>query len=311
MPSEWARLRIAPDGRAEIRVGTFSHGQGHETAFAQIVAERLGLDPKDIVFIQGDTDEVKQGTGTGGSRSSQMGGVAVLRASDAVAEKARRIVAHLLEAAPEDVELADGRFRVAGTDLVLDWPRVLTAAHDPEQLPQGELPGLDQALTYTRDTECNFPNGCHVAEVEVDPETGAVTLVRYAAVDDVGNVINPMLVHGQMHGGIMTGIGQALMEEARYDPESGQFLTSTFQDYCMPRAGDACNFDLALNVVPTPTNELGVKGAGEGGACGAPPAIVSAVCDALGLAHLDMPLTPEKVWQAITTGGAEARLAAE
>jgi carbon-monoxide dehydrogenase large subunit len=311
MPSEWARLRIAPDGRAEIRVGTFSHGQGHETAFAQIVAERLGLDPKDIVFIQGDSDEVEQGTGTGGSRSSQMGGVAVLRASDAVADKARRIAAHLLEAAPEDVELADGRFRVAGTDLVLDWPRVLAAAHDPAQLPEGELPGLDEALTYTRDTECNFPNGCHVAEVEVDPETGAVTLVRYAAVDDVGNIINPMLVHGQMHGGIMTGIGQALMEEARYDPESGQFLTSTFQDYCMPRAGDACDFDLALNVVPTPTNELGVKGAGEGGACGAPPAIVSAVCDALGLAHLDMPLTPEKVWRAIAARGAEVRLAAE
>ncbi|WP_268893653.1 xanthine dehydrogenase family protein molybdopterin-binding subunit [Roseomonas harenae] len=311
MPSEWARLRIAPDGRAEIRVGTFSHGQGHETAFAQIVAERLGLDPKDIVFIQGDTDEVEQGTGTGGSRSSQMGGVAVLRASDAVADKARRIAAHLLEAAPEDVELADGCFRVAGTDLVLDWPRVLVAAHDPAQLPEGELPGLDEALTYMRDTECNFPNGCHVAEVEVDPETGAVTLVRYAAVDDVGNVINPMLVHGQMHGGIMTGIGHALMEEARYDPESGQFLTSTFQDYCMPRAGDACDFDLALNVVPTPTNELGVKGAGEGDACGAPPAIVSAVCDALALAHLDMPLTPEKVWQAIAARGAEARLAAE
>jgi carbon-monoxide dehydrogenase large subunit len=306
MPSEWARLRLTPEGRAEIRVGTFSHGQGHETAFAQIVAERLGLDPAQIAFIQGDTDEIEKGTGTGGSRSSQMGGVAVLRASDAVVEKARRIAAHLLEAAPPDVELEDGRFRVAGTDLGLDWSRVIAAAHDPAQLPEGETPGLDEALTYTRDTECNFPNGCHVAEVEVDPETGRVELVRYAAVDDVGNVINPLLVHGQMHGGIMTGIGQALMEEARYDPESGQFLTSTFQDYCMPRAGDACDFELALNIVPTPTNELGVKGAGEGGACGAPPAIVSAVCDSLGVAHIDMPLTPEKVWRALRSAPAQA-----
>ncbi|HEY8611089.1 MAG TPA: xanthine dehydrogenase family protein molybdopterin-binding subunit [Roseomonas sp.] len=311
MPSEWARLRITPEGRAEIRVGTFSHGQGHETAFAQIVAERLGLDPKNITFIQGDTDEIEKGTGTGGSRSSQMGGVAVLRSSNAVLEKARRIAAHLLEAAPDDVELEDGRFRIAGTDLGLDWSRVVAAAHDPAQLPHGETPGLDEALTYTRDTECNFPNGCHVAEVEVDPDTGRVELVRYAAVDDVGNVINPLLVHGQMHGGIMTGIGQALMEEARYDPESGQFLTSTFQDYCMPRAGDACDFDLALNVVPTPTNDLGVKGAGEGGACGAPPAIVSAVCDALGIAHLDMPLTPEKVWRAIEATRSASCLAAE
>ncbi|MBP0446051.1 xanthine dehydrogenase family protein molybdopterin-binding subunit [Roseomonas sp. SSH11] len=304
LTSEWARLSMTPEGDAEIRVGTFSHGQGHETAFAQIVAERLGLDPEKIRFIQGDTDAVEKGTGTGGSRSSQMGGVAVLRASDAVVAKARRIAAHLLEASPEDVELENGRFRVAGTDLGLDWSRVIAAAQDPAQLPAGEAPGLDEALTYTRDTECNFPNGCHVAEVEIDPETGRVELVRYAAVDDVGKVINPMLVHGQMHGGIMTGIGQALMEEARYDPESGQFLTSTFQDYCMPRAGDACGFDLALNIVPTPTNELGVKGAGEGGACGAPPAIVSAVCDALGVAHLDMPLTPEKVWRAIRQGEA-------
>jgi len=311
LTNETARLRITREGRVEVRVGTFSHGQGHETAFLQIVADHLGLDAATMDFIQGDSDELPSGNGTGGSRSSQMGGVAVLRASNAVMAKARRIAAHLLEAAPEDVELAEGRFRVAGTDLGLDWPRVIAAAHDPAQLPDGEAPGLDEVLTYTRDTECNFPNGCHVAEVEVDPETGQVTLARYAAVDDVGNVINPMLVHGQMHGGIMTGIGQALMEEARYDPESGQFLTSTFQDYCMPRAGDACDFALALNVVPTPTNDLGVKGAGEGGACGAPPAIVSAVCDALGVDHIDMPLTPEKVWRAISLRESASRLAAE
>ncbi|TPG59623.1 xanthine dehydrogenase family protein molybdopterin-binding subunit [Roseomonas nepalensis] len=311
LTSETVRLRITPSGRVELRVGTFSHGQGHETAFLQIVAERLGLDPDAMDFVQGDSDELPAGSGTGGSRSSQMGGVAVLRASNAVAEKARRIAAHLLEAAPGDVELAEGRFRVAGTDIGVDWPRVIAAAHDPARLPEGETPGLDELLTYTRDTECNFPNGCHVAEVEVDPETGQVTLARYAAVDDVGNVINPLLVHGQMHGGIMTGIGQALMEEARYDAESGQFLTSTFQDYALPRAGDACGFDLALNVVPTPTNDLGVKGAGEGGACGAPPAIVSAVCDALGVDHIDMPLTAEKVWRAMALSRTASRRAAE
>ena len=169
-------------------------------------------------------------------------------------------------------------------------------------MPEGESPGLDEQLLYTRNTECNFPNGCHVAEVEVDAETGQVEVVRYAAVDDVGNVINPMLVHGQSHGGIVAGIGQALLEHAVYDPESGQFLTATFQDYCMPRASDAPSFDLGFNVVPCPNNDLGVKGAGEGGACGAPPAVVSAVCDALGVTHVDMPLTPERVWRAMARG---------
>ena len=198
-----------------------------------------------------------------------------------------------------DVEFADGAFRIVGTDLRADWARVVEIAHDPARLPEGEAPGLDEQLLYTRNTECNFPNGCHVAEVEVDEDTGQVEVVRYAAVDDVGNVINPMLVHGQSHGGIVAGIGQALLEHAVYDPESGQFLTATFQDYCMPRASDAPSFDLGFNVVPCPNNDLGVKGAGEGGACGAPPAVVSAVCDALGVAHIDMPLTPERVWRAM------------
>lgn len=298
-PFEWARVALTPEGRARLTVGTFSHGQGHETAFAQVLSERLGIPFDSIDFIQGDTEVVQKGAGTGGSRSSQMGGVAVSRTAALVLAKAKRIAAHLLEAGVADIEFADGRFRVAGTDLSVDWPAVIAAAHDPARLPDGETPGLDENLTYTRDTECNFPNGCHVAEVEVDPETGEIALVNYAAVDDVGVVINPMLVHGQCHGGIMSGIGQAMLEHARYDPESGQFLTATFQDYCMPRAADAPSFRLGLNIVPTPSNDLGVKGAGEGGACGAPPAIVSAVCDALGVAHLDMPLTPERVWRAL------------
>jgi carbon-monoxide dehydrogenase large subunit len=298
-PFEWARVALTPEGRAKLMVGTFSHGQGHETAFAQILSEKLGLPFDAIDLIQGDSDVVVKGGGTGGSRSSQMGGVATSRAAALVIEKAKRIAAHLLEAGVADIEFLNGRFSVAGTDIATHWSEVIAAAHDPARLPPGEAPGLDEQLTYTRDTECNFPNGCHVAEVEIDPSTGEVTIANYAAVDDVGVPINPMLVHGQCHGGIMAGIGQAMLEHAQYDPESGQFLTATFQDYCMPRAGDAPSFTLDLNVVPCPSNDLGVKGAGEGGACGAPPAIISAVCDALGVAHVDMPITPESIWRIV------------
>lgn len=297
-PSEWARVRFEPDGMVTLTVGTFSHGQGHETAYAQVLRSKLGIDFDRVRFVQGDTAVVPQGNGTGGSRSSQMGGVAIARASDLVLAKARRLTAHALEAAAEDIEFdaGAGRFRVAGTDLSCGWDRVIEIAAAP---PEGETPGLDEQLVYTRNTECNFPNGCHVAEVEIEPDTGRVEIARYAAVDDVGNVINPLLVHGQSHGGIMSGIGQALLEHAVWDRESGQFLTATFQDYAMPRAADAPHFELGFNVVPCPNNDLGVKGAGEGGACGAPPAIVSAVCDALGIAHIDMPVTAEKVWRVL------------
>jgi carbon-monoxide dehydrogenase large subunit len=298
-PQEWARVTVTPEGKARLVVGTFSHGQGHETAFAQIIHARLGIAFDDIELVQGDTDVVEQGFGTGGSRSSQMGGVATSRASEAVLVKAKRIAAHLLEVAAADVEFDAGRFRVAGTDLAVSWAQVAAAANDPARLPAGEAPGLDERVLYKRDSECNFPNGCHVAEVEVDPDTGLLDVVRYACVDDVGNVINPMLVHGQSHGGIAQGLGQAVLEAVRYDPESGQFLTATFMDYAMPRATDLPPMEVGFNIVPTPVNELGVKGAGEGGACGAPPAIVSAACDALGVGHIDMPLTPERVWRAL------------
>jgi carbon-monoxide dehydrogenase large subunit len=298
-PQEWARVVVASDGRAKLTVGTFSHGQGHETAFAQIVHQRLGIPFEAIDLLQGDSEFVEQGFGTGGSRSSQMGGVATLRASEAVLVKAKRIAAHLLEAGLEDLEFDGGRFRVTGTDLSLGWAEVAAAASDPKRLPPGETPGLDEQVLYKRSTECNFPNGCHVAEVEVDPETGRLEVVRYACVDDVGVVINPMLVHGQSHGGIAQGLGQAVLENAAYDPDSGQLLSATFMDYAMPRAADLPELQVDVNVVPTPINDLGVKGAGEGGACGAPPAIVSAACDALGVAHIDMPLTPEKVWRVL------------
>jgi carbon-monoxide dehydrogenase large subunit len=292
-PQEWARVRITPTGEAHVHVGTFSHGQGHETAFAQVLHARLGIPFDKVRLVQGDSDHVPAGGGTGGSRSSQMGGVAVARASDLVLAKAKRLAAYLLECAEADVEHAGEAFRVVGTDRSVTWAQ-LAAAEMP-----GETPGLDEELLYKRNTECNFPNGCHVAEVEVDPDTGEVIVARYAAVDDVGVPLNPLLVHGQCHGGIVSGIGQAVLEHARYDAESGQFLSATFQDYALPRAADIPDLAVDLNVVPCPNNDLGVKGAGEGGACGAPPAVVSAVCDAIGVAHLDMPLTAEKVWRAL------------
>ena len=293
-PAEWARVRINAEGEALVHVGTFSHGQGHETAFAQVLHARLGIPFEKVRLIQGDSDLTPAGGGTGGSRSSQMGGVAVSRASEMVLAKARRLAAFLLEAAEGDIEHEGEVFRIAGTDRTISWAQLAQAEGIPD-----ETPGLDEELLYKRNTECNFPNGCHVAEVEIDPDTGMVSVVRYAAVDDVGVPLNPMLVHGQCHGGIVSGIGQALYEHARYDDESGQFLTATFQDYCMPRAADLPELTVGLNVVPCPSNDLGVKGAGEGGSCGAPPAVVSAVCDALGVAHIDMPVTPEKVWRAL------------
>jgi len=294
-PVEWARVRINAAGEALVHVGTFSHGQGHETAFAQVLYARLGIPFEKVRLIQGDSDLTPAGGGTGGSRSSQMGGVAVSRASEMVLAKAKRLAAFLLEAAEADIEHEGELFRIAGTDRTITWAQLAQSEGVPD-----ETPGLDEELLYKRNTECNFPNGCHVAEVEIDPDTGMVAVVRYAAVDDVGVPLNPMLVHGQCHGGIVSGIGQALYEHARYDHESGQFLTATFQDYCMPRAADLPDLNVGLNVVPCPSNDLGVKGAGEGGSCGAPPAVVSAVCDALGVGHIDMPITPEKVWRALS-----------
>jgi len=292
-PAEWARIRVTPEGEALVHVGTFSHGQGHETAFAQVIHARLGIAYDRIRLIQGDSDAVPQGGGTGGSRSSQMGGVAVARTSERVLEKAKLVAAHLLECAPADVEGEPGLFRIAGTDRAVSWDAVAAAAGTNGR------PALDEELLYRRDTECNFPNGCHVAEVEVDAETGELAVVHYAAVDDVGVPLNPMLVHGQCHGGIAAGLGQAVLEHAVYDAESGQFLAASYQDYALPRAADLPHLEVGLHVVPCPSNDLGVKGAGEGGACGAPPAIVSAACDALGVPHLDMPLTPERVWRVL------------
>lgn len=309
MPTEQAQVRFTPEGRVQLIVGTFSHGQGHETAFAQILSEKLGVPFDSIDFIQGDTDYVKVGLGTGGSRSSQMGGVATARAANQVIEKAKRIAAHALEAAEADIEFRDGTFSVAGTDLRMTIQEVARLAFDPSKLPAGMEPGLDETCLYERSTECNFPNGAHICEVEIDPDTGALKVDRYTCVDDCGTIINPMLVVGQVHGGVAQGLGQALLEHTAYERETAQFLAGSFMDYGLPRADDLPNIDVSFNPVPDPENDLGVKGIGEGGACGAPPAIISAIADALGIDHIDMPVGPEKVWRVLR--GQEMKAAAE
>lgn len=292
LPSEWARVSIQPGGGVEARVGTFSHGQGHETTYAQVISEILGVPFDAIRLVQGDTDLIPQGSGTGASRSSQMGGVAVLRCARAVLDRAVVLASRLLEADAGDISRAPEGFVVTGTDRRVSWQQLAGAAAPGE---------LEAETLYERSTAANFPNGCHIAEVEVDPETGCVRIVRYTAIDDSGRLINPLVVHGQAHGAVVMGIGQALHEHVVYD-DQGQLVSGSFLDYAIPRADDLPFFDVRFNEVPNPANELGVKGAGEGGTCGAPPALVGAVLDALrdhGVEHLDMPLTPERVWRAL------------
>jgi carbon-monoxide dehydrogenase large subunit len=240
--------------------------------------------------------------GTFGSRSSMMGGVSIKRCCTAIVDKGKKIAAHLLQAAPEEVAFADGVFRAKQSSMTL--AEVAKAAYDARRLPDGMPPGLEEGFVYKRKGKAdqNYPNGCHIAEVEVDPDTGAVQVVSFTAVDDCGTVLNPFIVHGQMHGGIAQGIGQALYENVSYDPESGQLLSGSYMDYTMPRAFHLPAMHLAFNEVPSVTNDLGVKGAGEAGACGAPPAVVHAVVNALkdyGIRHIDMPITSERVWRAI------------
>ncbi|MEE8226972.1 MAG: xanthine dehydrogenase family protein molybdopterin-binding subunit [Alphaproteobacteria bacterium] len=310
-PSEQAQVRFAPDGSVVVVVGTYSHGQGHETAFSQIVVERLGVPFDGITFVQGDTALVPFGHGTAGSRSSQMGGVAIARACDKIVEKGKLIAAHLLQADGADVGFETGVFRASRGAVTI--AEVAKAALDPDKLPDGLDPGFDATYHYDRGTGTfNFPNGCHVCEVEIDPETGVVEVVRFTAVDDCGTVINPMIVHGQAHGGIAQGIGQALYEHTVYDDESGQLVSGSYLDYVLPRADNLPSIDVSFNEVPSPTNDLGVKGAGESGACGAPAAVVNAVVDALkdlGVRHVDMPLTPEQVWRVIRDAEASGAVA--
>ncbi len=294
---EGAELRIGADGSAVLLLGTHNHGQGHETVFRQILADRLGLAPDRVRIQAGDTDALPYGRGTFGSRSIVAGGTATVAAIARVIEKGKRLAAHMLEASAADIEFASGRFTVAGTDRSVMLDQVARAAYVPGGRPAGEDVGL-AANASVAPGNATFPNGCHLCEVEVDPETGEVRLDRYVVADDVGTVVNPLLLKGQIHGGVAQGAGQALMEEMRYD-EGGQMLTATFMDYAMPRAADLPSIGVLSNPQPTATNPLGAKGAGEAGTVGALPAVISAVCDAIGVAHLDMPATPERVWAAL------------
>jgi carbon-monoxide dehydrogenase large subunit len=294
-------LRFDPSGMVTIVAGTFSHGQGHATTYAQMIAEWLGVPFESIRFVQGDTDQVPFGRGTYASRSVMLGGNALKLAADAVIEKARPMAAQMLEAAAGDLSFKDGRFQITGTDRSVALVDVAKAFYRPVGLPKQFGIGLEASGSWATDPS-NFPNGCHVCEIEVDPETGVVTIDRYAVVDDVGRIINPLICEGQIQGGLAQGIGQALLEAVAYDDESGQLLSGSFTDYTMPRADDLPAFDLEFIEVPCKTNPIGVKGAGEAGSVGAPPTVMNAILDALrplGVEHLDMPATPRRVWEAI------------
>jgi aerobic carbon-monoxide dehydrogenase large subunit len=296
-----AEMRINPDGSVSLFAGSTSMGQGNETAFAQIVSDRLGLPPERIQVFWGDSDALGAGRGNGGSGAVSVGGSAVLRATEKVVERGRRVAAHLLEAAPDDVALRDGRFVVAGTDRGVAWNQVARAAYQPRQLPTGLEPGFSETAAFTPPA-VTFPNGSHVCEVEIDEETGAVRVTRYSVVDDVGRMINPMLVKGQIHGGIVQGLGQGLAEVLTYEASTGQLLSGSLMDYALPRADELPLFEVDSHEVPTRVNPLGAKGVGEAGTVGALPALLNAVNDALaplGVRHLDMPVTPDRVWRAI------------
>lgn len=298
---ERAEIRFDATGGATIIAGTISQGQGHDTVYKQIAADVLGISPNLVRVVEGDTDTLPIGGGTGGSRSATAGGSAVLLAARKIADKGKRIAAHLLEAAIADIELIDGKFGVAGTDRSVTLNEVARAAYTPGQLPAEIEPGLDEAVGFAPPVS-NYPNGCHVCELEIDPDTGVVEFMSYDVVDDVGTVLNPLLLKGQIQGGVAQGLGQALMEDMVHDPVSGQPVTASFLDYAMPRADDMCAINVSSNPVPTATNPLGVKGAGEAGTVGALPAVVSAVVNALsplGIEDIPMPATPERIWRAI------------
>jgi carbon-monoxide dehydrogenase large subunit len=299
---EYAEIRFNPSGTATLLMGTKAQGQGHETMFKQILNERLGIDPADVQFIDGDTDRVAFGMGTNGSRSTVLGGSALFMAAGKVIEKGRKLAGHLLEAGEKDIEFADGVYRVAGTDRTIALKEVAKAAFNATKWPKsGFEGGLYENATYlgTKDT---FPNGCHICECEIDPETGDVTVDRYFVVDDVGTVINPTGLKGQIHGGVAQGIGQILCEQVVWDRESGQLLTASFLDYAMPHAQMIPNMEVKSNPVPTAHNPLGAKGAGEAGTVGAMPVVMNAIVDALaplGVKDVDMPATSMNVWRAI------------
>ncbi len=300
-PNEGAEIRFEPDGQVSLILGTQSNGQGHETSYPQIAAAALGLPVETFRLVQADTTAVRRGAGHGGARSMHQGGTALVKAAAEVVAKGRAIAAVLLQAELADVAFSGGRFSVGGTGRGVDLLSLARAANDPSSLPAGMAPGLDSYVYNLLDV-FTFPNGCHIAEVEIDPETGVVTVDRYTVVDDYGRLINPMLTKGQVQGGVAQGIGQALFEHTVYDSLSGQLLSGSLMDYTLPRAGDLPPFQITLAELPTAANPLGVKGSGQAGCIAAPQTIVNAVVDALaplGIEHIDMPATPERVWRAI------------
>ncbi|MEO6781457.1 MAG: molybdopterin cofactor-binding domain-containing protein, partial [Bradyrhizobium sp.] len=308
-PADAARIAFAPDGRAVLSVGTQSNGQGHETTFVQIAAAQFGIAPDQIAFRQADTDATAEGGGHGGSRSLHLGGTAVLLAARMIVEKGKRIASHLLEADENDVDYKPGEYRVAGTDRNIPFLDVVKASFDAARLPPAESPGLDETARYERE-DFNYPNGCHICEIEIDMATCVARVANYTVVDDFGRIINPLIVRGQVIGGVVQGIGQALLEETSYDA-SGQLKSASFMDYCLPRADNLPPIHVTLyEDAPTQTNPLGAKGCGEAGATGSPPAVVNAAMDALrdfDVSHLDMPLTPLRIWRALQGHGGQQK----
>ncbi len=296
---EAGEVRVHPTGKVTIFTGSHSHGQGHETTFAQVVADRLGLPLEDISIEHGDTGKILFGMGTYGSRSLAVGGTAIVKAVDKIIAKGKKIAAHLLEAADSDIVFEGGQFKVAGTDKAVPFGSVALTAYVPHNFPHDKLePGLNENAFYDP-SNFTYPAGTYICEVEVDPATGKTTIERFTAVDDFGNVVNPMIVEGQVHGGLAQGIGQALLEHGVYDVESGQLLTGSYMDYAMPRADDLPSFNVeTAKGTPCTHNPLGVKGCGEAGAIGSPPAVINAICDALGVKDVPMPASPYTVWKA-------------
>jgi carbon-monoxide dehydrogenase large subunit len=297
---ESAEVRVNPVGTVEVLTGSHSHGQGHETTFAQLVSSRLGIPIENVSVVHGDTDKVQFGMGTYGSRSGAVGMSAISKALDKVEAKAKKVAAHMLEAAEGDIEFKDGKFTVAGTDKSADFGTVALNAYIAHKFSGQELePGLKEGAFYDP-TNFTFPAGCHICEVEVDPDTGMTAIVNYTAVDDFGEIINPMIVEGQVHGGIAQGVGQALTEAAIYDAQ-GQLITASYMDYQMPRADDLPSFKLGFTKTRCPSNPLGIKGCGEAGAIAAPAAVINAMSDALGTEAVPMPATPQAVWKIART----------